>query len=694
MNFDKYIKATLAGNKDSFIPIIEYYEAKLYQAIRTLGMNDVQAEKTIVHSFQQVYHSLLEYTGAEPFTDWFLSKVFPPIIHQHQEMVTKQDEGKQESISDCLSSLPKTTQYALVLENIFNTTIVQIANLLNISIEEVEEIIFDGKWRMANFSQKDKLENCLPLKTLFAYQHKKLTDAQIIEVVDHLEFCPSCRDQLGKFQRRAEELGRFFQSPTLSMSFQGEILKKIKPFRKKQRKHSLRYQFIAVVLTVAMFSTVIYFMPSFDRWATLATNYVKYGDFYNVWAEGTYQAMDNDITVEFTALELTPLLLRIDYKIVTERELKDDNNHFIWKGVFHIKTGEELKPIPIETTTSFATNEDKKEGSFFLNLNDIEDLHLPERFILHFETMRVAGVFGNWQMELPVENRPGNMETIPIQQTFTFNNIIDLKLDTFVTSGTGSQLNFSLDFTEIEQKRLLDNLDELKGRGIGQYLDFPHLTYIYSVVNELGEELMPHPWRLNHIIMYGDHWETIREKKQLFHPYLYDPTELPYSVKKKKEKDEPLYFQLDQMRYSENVLLDVPIPLKEVKNAPLNVQYNGTVFESYSIERLEADDEKPERYGLTIYGNHGDSNHVKRFSWSWEESWYNETVESRISAFWEDSMHHYLDSPFENITNELFTLEVPVDQELPEFLPLRIYYVENYYRFDDNTFRVPLFGSE
>ena len=690
MNVNEYIKATLAGNKDSFIPIIEYYEAKLYQAIRTLGMNDVQAEKTIVHSFQQLYHSLSEYTETEPFSYWFLSKVFPPIIRQHQEIEKKQDEGKLEPLLDGFSSLPKTTQYALVLENIFNTTTVQIANLLNISVDEVEEIIFDGKWRMVNFSQQDNHDfNCLPPKTLFAYKHKKLTDAQIIEVVDHLEFCPSCREQLGKFKRQAEELESFFQSPTLSLSFQEEILKKIKPFRRKQKKHSMRYQLIAVVLTVVMFSSVIYFMPSFERWTMLATNYVKYGDFYNVWGEGTYQATDNNITVEFTALELDSLLLRIDYKIETERELRDDN-HFLWRGRFYVKTGEEHQPIPIHTSTSFATTKDEKEGSFFLNLNEIEDLQLPEEFVLHFETMRVAGVFGNWQIELPVENKQGDTDTVPIHQSYTFKDKIDIKLDTFVTSSTGSQLNFSLDFTEIEQKRLQDNLDELIKKGMGHYIDFPHLTYIYSVVNEAGEELMPHPWKFNHLNMYGDQWETTGENKQLFHPYFYDSMELPYSVKKKKEMDEPLYFRLDQMRYSENILLDVPIPLKEVKNAPLNLEYNGTVFESYTIARLEADDEKPERYGLTIYGNHDDANHVKRFSWNWEDVEFGR----RVEAYWEESMHLYPVDPFENITNELFTLQIPLNQELPEVLPLQIFYVENYYRFDSDTFRVPLFGSE
>ena len=690
MNFNEYIKATLAGNKESFIPIIEHYEAKLYQAIGTLGINETQAEKTIIHSFQQVYHSLSDYSEVEPFTDWFLSKVFPPIIQQHKDIVTKQDEAKQESIADCFSSLPTTTQYALVLEHIFNTTSVQIANLLNISIEEVEDIIFDGKWRMANFSQHQNQDiNCLPPKTLFAYKHKKLTDAQMIEVVDHLEFCPSCREHLGMFQRQANELQRFFQSPTLTGSFQEEILKKLKPFRKKQKKHSLRYQFIAVVLTIAMFSTVIYFMPSFERWTTLATNYVKYGDFYNVWAEGTYQATDNDITVEFTALELNPLLLRIDYKIVTERELKDDN-HFLWRGIFHIKTGDELLPIPIKTTTSFATNEDETEGSFFLDLNDIEELQLPEQFILHFETMRVAGVFGNWQIEIPVENRPGDTETFPVHQTFTFKDKIDVKIDTFVTSGTGSQLEFSLDFTTSEQQRIQENIDELIEKGMGHYIDYPHLTYIYSIVNEAGEQLMPHPWKFNHLNMYGNEWETIGEKKQLFHHYFYDPTELPYSVKKRKEKDERLYFQLDQLRYSEHVLIDVPIPLKEVKNAPLNLEYNGTVFESYTISRLEADGEKPERYGLKIYGNHSDSNHAKRFNWSWRDL----EDGSGVNAYWEESMHHYLEGPFDNITNELFSLEVPLDQELPEFLPLQILYVENYYRFDPDTFRVPVFGLE
>ncbi|MDX5474447.1 MAG: hypothetical protein LPK00_02820, partial [Bacillaceae bacterium] len=446
------IEFILKGKKQSFTTIIESYENELFQIATSLGLPSEKAEELTIETFVYLYNEICKGKQAEPLHDWITSS---SILHMLEKVSSNSNEvltTGENSFTLHLQPLTIQQKKQLYLDVLFNIT-----------GDEVNEL----KWKIIQSSLHEKQnDDCLSTDTLFTYFSKDGPQELGIDVEDHLEFCPACRQRLDSISQQLKKLAQYIKGETLEHSLSEKILPNLKVIKQK-KKVSFMKQLVIAIATITLFASILIFMPNVERWSTLASNYIKYGEFYNVWAEGTYVATDKDITIELTSIELTDTLTKIDFRISSENEFKETyyhlGEHLISSnayGMFSVKIGEET--YPLANVAVITTSDDLLEGSFYIDIGEIEQKLLQDEMTLIFRSVRIGGVFGEWTMEIPIEYSNGLKKTNNVVEgkRYTLFDKFEVYIEKANQNSLGSELEFSVNLTKEEQLKF-DKMNEL-----------------------------------------------------------------------------------------------------------------------------------------------------------------------------------------------------------------------------------------
>ncbi|MGY3715745.1 hypothetical protein ACWE42_09495 [Sutcliffiella cohnii] len=376
--------------------VIQQYEESLFFVASLLKKDREEAEKLVIDTFLYMENELTSFLKKDASFDyWFVSNAVAYMFREGSFSFRNHPNLKDELIISTFKALGPFSQQTVILHYIFSIPIASISSLLNSSIEDIQNRIISfqleliGELRLSEGMGSD----CIQIEQLVRYSQEMLPEETATSARDHLEFCPSCRTKLALTTDVLQKVQLYFQPVALETSILTPLLHKQQPPTKKK---SFLYQIIAAASIVAIFGITIWNMPKIEHWTELANNYMKYGEFYNVWPEGTYVTEVSNIAFEVTNVEVTPIMMRVDFQVESERDFMYPNEHPLSEQIgkplfeissygghdtFSIKTDDEN--IPIRNITIFNNDKEGTEGSFFLDLKEM-DGDIPDVFDLSF----------------------------------------------------------------------------------------------------------------------------------------------------------------------------------------------------------------------------------------------------------------------------------------------------------------------
>ncbi|WP_417898760.1 hypothetical protein ABN702_22250 [Bacillus haimaensis] len=585
-------------------------------------------------------------------------------------------------------NLPHTDQQLLLLHHVWNYPTSTLTKILQQDQRTVTEILLSAKKEMNTLllETTDTPKECLSKDTLIDYVENQKDKAS---VEDHLEFCPTCRKRIETWKNAASFLHRFF-NPALpfddSDELEDRVKARFKTYEKKKKKKALLKQILALTVMVAAFLTFMAYLPELTHMKTLASNYVKHGSFYNVWDGGTYVAEDAGITIEMTGMDLTALSTALHFTIQSsEKELvpeyTETGEQLLAKPeLIFVKIGEEVHPLP---HSIISLNEEKTEGTIYFNVDRLDVEEIPDEFILQFRTSRIGGVFGSWNLDIPVAYAKGSKEQTKYahDQPFVFEDILELDISNFSSTDTSSLLEVKVDFTGEEKNRIEKHMETLR-EASDHPIESPHPYAAYRVVNKDGEEVLQAggltPFAFNEEIEVD---ASAMHARNAYLPYILE--EGSKEIIRPLRDGEKLFVELSEVSYSEPVSLEIPIKMEEVEKAPIGLEFNGTSLDYLTVKILEADGNNSERYSIVLTGTQSNDSFIKRFHWALRDQG------TQYLEYYANWHNYYEGENWMEDKNTLMKLEIPTNQEIPETIWVDAYYVSNHLVVDGLE-RIPL----
>ncbi|MCA1321595.1 hypothetical protein LC085_16945 [Bacillus tianshenii] len=579
-------------------------------------------------------------------------------------------------------------QQILLLHHVWNYPITSLTKILQLDLHTVTDTLLSAKKKLNTLllDKADIPKDCLSMDALIDYTEYQKDKAS---VVDHLEFCPTCRKRIETWNKAAAFLHSFF-NPVLPFDdadkLESLVKARFKPYEKRKKKKAILKQLFALTVMIAAYFTFMNYLPELTHMKKLASNYAKHGSFYNVWDGGTYVAEDAGVKIEMTGIELTPLSAGLHFTIESSgkelvQEYTETGEQLLSKPeLIFVKIGEEVHHLPHSILSS---NDEKTEGTIYFNVNRLYVEEIPDEFILQFRTSRIGGVFGSWNLDIPVDFSKGSKEQTEYapDEPVVFEDVMELEVRNFSSTDTSSLLEVKVDFTKEEKGRIERYVDALR-KEADHPIEYPYLYAGYRVVNAEGEEIL----KADPLIptLYGDDMamdESAMHARHAYFPYVVE--EGSNEIVRPLREGEKLYLELQNANYSEPVSLEIPIKMEEVEKAPVGLDINGTSLDYLTVRILEADGNNPERYSITLTGTQANEAFIKQFHWSLRDQG---TQYLAYSANW----HNYIeDLDWMEDRNTLMELEIPTSQEIPETIWVNAYYVTNHL-IVDGVERIPL----
>ncbi|WP_223701162.1 anti-sigma factor [Sutcliffiella deserti] len=684
-------KKVIKIKPSTVLEFVRDYHDQILQLAAIFEYREEESLELAVSACEQLYLNLSteKEEASFPIEDW-LKVTFTASIVQVKRIRSAETHhhGILLEFEEYFHTLPHTNQQILLLHHVWNYPISTLTKILHQEQLTVSDILLSAKkeLNLLLLEQKDLSETCLSMETLLDYAENKQDNAG---VEDHLEFCPTCRYRIESWKKTASFLDTYFHPAT---PFDGadelEALVKVrfKPYEKKKKKKALLKQALGFTAMIAAFLTFMTFLPELTHVKTLASNYVKHGSFYNVWDEGTYVADDAGIKIEMTGIELTALSAGLHFTIQSsEKDLVLDytetGKQLLSKPeLIFVKIGEEVLHLP---HSIIATNEAKTEGTIYFNVDRLEVEEIQDEFILQFQTSRIGGVFGSWNIEIPIDYAKGSKEQTKYthDEPFVMGDIVEVDVESFSSTETSSLFEMKVDFTNEEKDRIEQRMEELR-QVTGHPIEYPHLYTDYRVVNGDGEEVLQAgvllPFSFNEEL---DMDASAMHSRNAYHPYIVD--EDSREIVRPLREGEKLFLELREISYTEPVSLEIPIIMKEVEKAPVGLEYRGTSLDFLTVKILEADGDNPERYSIVLTGTHAKDAFIKRFHWSLRDQG------DQYLEYYTNWHNYYEAENWMEDNNTLMKLEIPTNQQIPDTIWIDSFYVTNHLVIDGLE-RIPL----
>ena len=475
------------------------------------------------------------------------------------------------------------------------------------------------------------------------------------------------------------------------------LMEELTPYKKKKR--SWKYQYLAAASVVALSSIFIFGAPNVVTWVSAAANYVKYGQFYNVWGSGTYAVEDSNVTFEVLHVEVSPLFLYVHYDIdkeTKENYYKNINNYSgslvpPWgDSVFRLKTEDDKR---YDLGVSDLPPLKEGENVLVLSLDSIENI--PDTFELEMILREVAHIRGIWSLTVPIQYAPfkDNIEIVNLNLKQTFANSVEFSIEKFIKTSLGNIIEYKVNLTDVELERIEASTSEESSQ-YGYETNYIKYNVHPMILIQSSEEHHLIPINL---IEYHRILEDGQPQKSAFSPYYYNMEELiayhetgehnprESFVKGRLDKDETPYMVLAGFQYHVPVDISIPIKLEEVEDYPLNIEVNGDVFESITIKKVIVDrnEYSPERFDIVMKGSK-QNKHVKNiYHWNVHETEMRDGWQPIVGYTYGENNQAY------ETDTVGFHLQVFIDEDTPEEVEIKSTGMQRIIHLEE-PFKIPL----
>lgn len=548
------INEILNGNIEKFTYYVELYQDRLYAIAYRMVHDKEEARKLVEGSFEYVYAQLPTYMEEETFTSWFFKITIPHLFNR----ITYKGNSTEHIP---FQSLTFPEQKVLLLHYVLAMDESNIAAVLHFSIKEVEGYLTEAKEKLrGTITVKNQGEDCIKVDKLYMYYKQDVSDKEKALIEDHLEFCPACREILTTFEKEDKQLIKFLNQPFLPDSFAEEVVEGLKAYTKtnSNKRKSWKYQIVTSSILLAVVLLGMFVVPKLSPVYTAVSNYIKHGEMYNVWDEGTYIYTDKDITLEITGIDISPTNIALHYKVETERTLGlygHDSIINTWENsAVQIKTDDKVQFVEL-LMPMFHSGTTKKEDTLYFSLKQLEEI--PDEFEVLINIRRIAGYPGTWDIQIPVNyvKADKNVETIAINETIMLGDEGKFEIIQFERSDIESKLSLFVELSEEERLQKSKQFEEIAGYNYTDlYYLMPHIEF--EVVTESGDPLAGY---------YNYYEPQITEDGFLFEYDFMNMIIDRDSFEKKGDLDpkEPIYFEFISMNKMEPVQIAIPITLTE-----------------------------------------------------------------------------------------------------------------------------------
>ncbi|WP_078380778.1 DUF4179 domain-containing protein [Sutcliffiella halmapala] len=592
MNDYEKVRKIVQGEKKYFAEAIKLICNPLFKILCGVGADEVEAENKLVACFTAIYKELPAYKEHEIFPDWIMEQGLKNVYPLSKELVNE---------SSSFGEMSYTIRFVYIAHDLFQIKKEVIAKALHITDIKLEEMLFEGRELLYSEVDETAENSCLLLKDLIdqveSTQLSKLNHAE-----GHLEFCPECRERLFHMKSIKAELTKQLKSYWMEDGFTERVMDSLEPYEVKKR--SWRYQLITVASIVVIFSLGVFIIPNASTWSEKASNYLKYGAFYNVWGEGEYAATDQGITFEVTSVEVGEVYLVLDYKV--EGEWVDNFIDAGFEGTtpildvrghnnFQLRVNERefilAKSNPID-------EQYKKTGKIALTSPVYEEVEEDIELIVNLK--EIAGAYGNWELLIPLNGstKKGEMERFDLYKQYEYENKIKLYIKDMIRTPEGSRVNYHVSLSEQERARIIEQVRKQEGRFANLNID-QQTQAIIHVVNENGDKLLPTNFSG---LVQNPNMDRID-----FLSYIIDP--VTYELKEGKiDREEALWLEVEGFTYMEPVDFSFSIPTALGENIPIDLEYDGDVYDSLTVREVEATDWIPAGLEFLIHGKRRNPN--------------------------------------------------------------------------------------
>ena len=670
------VQKILTGEKQVYSKVVEAFEQDLYVFVKAFNI-DEQAVKTLVKdSFIYTYNQLNYYKEAEIFSEWFAATTFSYLYKELKHNM------KMEETPIMDASYKEI--FIFFLHELLQVSKLTISKAINITNQEIE-VALNSTYRSfytEELTEEKPKEGCLSSEELLQYVEKVNDEDVNSKGEDHLEFCPSCRESVFSMKSLKKAKLEGWRNQHLEKEISQTIIEELIPYKKKKR--SWKYQYLAAASVIALFSIFMYVIPNVTTWVSAASNYIKYGQFHNVWGSGTYAVENSDVTFEVLHVEVSPLFLYIHYDV--NEEAKDrfynyDNyrgslvNH--WGGsVFRMKIDDgqryDLALAEMPTLTD-------RENILILSIAHIEEI--PDTFELEIIIRELANRRGIWDLTIPIQYAPfkDEMEFVDIDFKETFADSVEIAIEQLIKTTHGSIIEYKVGLTNEELERIEDSLPSKVNGYNTMYLD-RNINPMMSIQSASGFHLIPLNL-LDHYNLLSSSYPVPQSNTQkvAYSHFYYDVEELNASyetgvhnpmesiVKGVLDKDNSMHIMLEGFQYHIPVDITIPIKLQEVEDYPLNIEVNGDIFETITIKKITLDrtEYSPERFDIVLKGSKQSKLVKNIYHWNVHETEMRDGWQPIVSYTYGEN-----NQAMESDTVG-FHLQVFIDENTPELVELK-----------------------
>mgnify|MGYP005749564071 FL=1 len=513
------VQKILSGDKQLFSKVVETFEQDLYVFVKSFNMEEETAITLVKDSFIYTYNQLQNYKETQNFSVWFATTIFAYLYKEIESNMIKED-------SPILHTSYKES-FIFILHELLHVGKPTISKALNISKQELEIAITNAyKILYSNelIEGGSLKEGCLSSEEFLQYLEKLTNEEAKSKVEDHLEFCPSCRESIFSMKSLKKAKLRGLRNHHLDKEISPLLMEDIIPYKKQKR--SWKYQYLAAASVVALFSIFMFVVPNVVTLVSAASNYVKYGQFYNVWGSGTYSVEDKDITLEVLHVEVSPKFLYVHYDVdnETKERFYGQESYFgsliqPWgSSFFQIKTKDD-KSYNLEASEMPPLKDG--ENVLILSFDSMDDI--PDSFDLKLNVREIAHTPGQWELTIPIQYAPfkNDMEVVDVQLKQTFADSAELSIKQLLTTPLGSIIEYSANLTDEEVNRIMNSMsEEAKMNGYDPDYLKNDVNPMLSIVSGDNYHLIP--------IHINNHYHPARQtiQKVVYSQYYYDLAEL------------------------------------------------------------------------------------------------------------------------------------------------------------------------
>lgn len=678
-----YIEKVLAGDLEAFDPIIEKYKNSVYRVGYWLLGSLELAEEFTNKSFVKVFENLSSYDEKELFSFWLYQEVIPllkelPILEDGNDIENwLSDKPHYMHLQEEILSLRKETRVPLLYYYLLiELTDEQKSALSDNSLGEFTGYLLKAKniIRQNFVSRSDKpTEACFSVEDLVAYQGEVLESPKKMRMNDHLEFCPVCRDLLHLIVKEEGMLQQVLQAPSLDTDFNVKVLEQLTPYTvKRPKQRSMAYQFGVIGVMIALIVGGFVVLPTIIPWTKMASNYFMYGSFYNVWAEGTYTAEDNNITVEITGIDVDPLNMVVHYEVSS----KDKETGAGGVDRFTIyAVDEDGKTYPMEAASpqdslmgeTGASQESLVDTNFYVRA--LNETALPDNFtlIIRFHMLKSRG--GDWEIEVPIEydKAMGEVEVLELNEIIVVDDKIELEILSIEKGKYGSRLKYDVRLKEEEIKRIETNLKRTNQKYDEQFFMSYHDVFASLVlVNNEDEYLIP--------IGYPS-LNNMSSISQIDFSNVYADQDL-MGIKGVGTGDEELFAEIKAIYYHEPGFYSLTVPLEETMKQPLDIDLDGYTLDELSVKKQEG---KPTN--VLITGQRTQDYKSRNFHWEFFDD------DGQRMNVYNMPDYDWFDRQKVNSQIELINVDIDADESQ---LMIQATQISNDYFFEKNEHKIPL----